>query len=317
MQQALCSLPGQSPFSQRCKTKQQGLCGTLQQALCQFESNLPTVQRLAACAITASACSSQQDRDAGIIAAGAVPVLATLLRSHQATAQHSAAVLLQKLAVEHMDTFVAAGVVPLLVGLFRSNQPYVHSAAAGELQKRTAERHHCSRLPCCCLLLCWIPASQPASCAKASSSLFVESCSWRLPESGAIVAAGALLLLSALLSVSPACRASAGSIYIGGIHSTELGRHQTLCQRSLCCWGHTSQLCKCQQQPYCKVFQLQVKHQCHCCSRRRAPAHRFDAVRGAAIQAAAASALWSVAASCQEKGLPLWQQALCPGLLVR
>ena len=93
------------------------------------------VQDVAAYALGNLAAGSQQNNDA-VMAAGAVPVLVTMLRSHQPKAQQIAAATLARFAKgsQHSsDAVIAAGAVPLLVALLGSDQANVQTRAAHAL----------------------------------------------------------------------------------------------------------------------------------------------------------------------------------------
>lgn len=204
LQQALCPplLPCSDPTCQKCKGWQHALYWLLHVALSRTGALISLQQALCLCW---SPC----------------------LRSDQPAAQHLAAIL----AEGAHGYYVAAGVMPPLVALLRSNQPDVQCAAAGVLQNLTAgspQNGISAARPCRCLLL-YIVGVQPASYAKASSSLFVESCSWLLPDSGRGPYSRCSASAFRLARVSPACRASLSSISIEGLCSTEQGGH--LCSR--------------------------------------------------------------------------------------
>lgn len=89
------------------------------------------LQEVAACHMKGLANSSQQSRDAiMIIAAGAVPLLVTLLRSDKPALQSSAADASGALgrdfgSYQNRGAVAEAGVMPLLVALAKSDQSNV------------------------------------------------------------------------------------------------------------------------------------------------------------------------------------------------
>ncbi|KAL3160103.1 hypothetical protein ABBQ32_010881 [Trebouxia sp. C0010 RCD-2024] len=124
--------------------------GTVPPFVALFRSNLPKVQRLAACALLAPACSSQQDRGAHITSAGPVPVLVSLFEGFAAQSkvatfaagamsaftvllgvtsqlckwQQQPYCALQRLArgfQQNRDTFIAASAMTLLMS-FQANR---------------------------------------------------------------------------------------------------------------------------------------------------------------------------------------------------
>ena len=93
----------------------------------------PTTQKLAACALLTLAKASQPSRNA-IIAAGAVPLLPSLLQSGEGFVDEIAtAEALQNLAsgsYSDKNAIIAAGALPMLVAILRSGQPRVHKPVA-------------------------------------------------------------------------------------------------------------------------------------------------------------------------------------------
>lgn len=112
-----------------------------------------------------------------------MPLLIRSLRLRPASCEQQAASTLNNVAAasyQNTHAILAAGAVPLLVDLLRAGQPAVQKAAAGALG--TLQVHNsCSR--CRATTCCFVEVST-ASCARASSSRFVQFCRWLSAKHG-------------------------------------------------------------------------------------------------------------------------------------
>jgi len=106
----------------------------------QLSSTCSEQHQQAAKAIHIFVDDSQQNKDA-IIAAGALPLLANLLRSEKLSVLQPVLEACNSLAAfgsqQNYDAVIAAGVLPLVVSLLRSNMAGVQEVAARSVQALT------------------------------------------------------------------------------------------------------------------------------------------------------------------------------------
>lgn len=127
---------------------------------------------------------SQSKKDA-MIAASALPLLITLLRSAQPAVQRPAVCASYNLTLgsqQNKDDFIAAGVAPLLIALLRSEQPAVLKPAVhAVLNLADSSQQDTDAASAGPLLLALLRSKQPIG---ACSICFVESCNWLSTEQG-------------------------------------------------------------------------------------------------------------------------------------
>ncbi|DBB07689.1 TPA: hypothetical protein ACH3X3_009114 [Trebouxia sp. C0006] len=128
---------GSNLLGQQTPTVEPGSCAGL---VAQLSSTCSEQHQQAAKAIHIFVDDSQQNKDA-IIAAGALPLLANLLRSEKLSVLQPVLEACNSLAAfgsqQNYDAVIAAGVLPLVVSLLRSNMAGVQEVAARSVQALT------------------------------------------------------------------------------------------------------------------------------------------------------------------------------------